>query len=514
MVICANESPSHLDKAAVIVPASSRVLTYRELEASSNQIARLFGDMGLRYGDNVAICIENRSELLEVAWAAQRSGLYYSVLSTRLLDGELGYILKDCGAKVVVGSAQTANALGAALKDNPQIADRFSVDAETEGWRHLYHASQGFSTLEIPGALEGSDMLYSSGTTGRPKGVKTPLTGEAFPGTSVLVKLLVSLYGFDEAMIYLSPAPLYHAAPLRFCMSTHRLGGTVVVMDHFDPLEYLQLAQDYHVTHSQLVPTMFIKMLKLDASLRAKYDLSSIKAAIHAAAPCPIPIKREMLEWWGPVIHEYYAGTEGNGFLACSPTDWLAHPGSVGKSLVGEVHILDEEGQEAPVGSDGTIYFANGGKFEYHNDREKTLSVHNDAGWSTLGDIGHLDKEGFLYLTDRKSFMIISGGVNIYPQEAESVLITHPAVADVAVIGVPNDLFGEEVKAVVQLIDPAIASAELEADLIAFCRSQLADLKCPRSVDFRDELPRMPTGKLYKRLLRDEYWAGHTSRII
>jgi acyl-CoA synthetase (AMP-forming)/AMP-acid ligase II len=256
-------------------------------------------------------------------------------------------------------------------------------------------------------------------------------------------------------------------------------------------------------------------MLKLPESVRAKYDVSSLRSVVHAAAPCPVEVKRQMIEWWGPIIHEYYAGTEGNGFVYTGSQDWLAHPGTVGRAILGTVHIVDDDGSELPTGEPGTIYFEGGGAFEYHNDAEKTAGSRNAKGWSTLGDVGYLDEDGFLYLTDRKAFMIISGGVNIYPQEAENVLIGHPKVVDVAVFGVPNPDFGEEVKAVVQPVDMAEAGPELEKELIAFCRSQLADVKCPRTVDFREELPRHPTGKLYKRLLKDEYWVGHgRSRII
>jgi acyl-CoA synthetase (AMP-forming)/AMP-acid ligase II len=256
-------------------------------------------------------------------------------------------------------------------------------------------------------------------------------------------------------------------------------------------------------------------MLKLPEEVRSRYDVSSLQVAIHAAAPCPVDVKRQMIAWWGPVLHEYYAGTEGNGFVYCNSEQWLAHPGTVGTAILGVVHILDDEGEEQPTGESGTIWFEGGATFEYHNDPEKTASSRNARGWSTLGDVGYLDADGYLYLTDRKAYMIISGGVNIYPQEAENVLISHPKVADVAVFGVPNADFGEEVKAVVQPMDMAEAGPELERELIAYCRANLADVKCPRTIDFRAELPRHPTGKLYKRLLKDEYWAGHgRSRII
>jgi acyl-CoA synthetase (AMP-forming)/AMP-acid ligase II len=300
-------------------------------------------------------------------------------------------------------------------------------------------------------------------------------------------------------------------------MAVQAIGGTVVVMEHFDAERYLQLVEQHHVTHSQVVPTMFVRMLKLDHEVRAKYDVSSLRYVIHAAAPCPVPVKQQMIEWFGPVIHEYYAGTEGNGFVYCNSEQWLAHPGTVGFPISCTLHVVGDDGEELPQGESGTIYFEGGAAFEYHNDPDKTRSSRHPKGWSTLGDVGYVDADGFLYLTDRKAYMIISGGVNIYPQEAENVLVTHPAVVDVAVFGVPNDDFGEEVKAVVQPVampaDDAAAQA-LAGELITFCRSQLADVKCPRSIDFRDELPRHPTGKLYKRLLKDEYWKGHETRIV
>jgi acyl-CoA synthetase (AMP-forming)/AMP-acid ligase II len=298
-------------------------------------------------------------------------------------------------------------------------------------------------------------------------------------------------------------------------MVVQRLGGTSVIMEHFDPEQFLADIERYRVTHTQVVPTMFIRILKLPEEVRNKYDVSSLRSVVHAAAPCPVAVKEQIIEWWGPIVHEYYAGTEGNGFCYVGSQDWMQHKGTVGKPLLGTLHILDDDGAEQPPGEPGTIYFEGGGVFEYHNDPEKTAASRNAAGWSTLGDVGYLDEDGFLYLTDRKAFMIISGGVNIYPQEAENLLVNHPKVVDVAVFGVPNPDFGEEVKAVVQPVDMTDAGPELEAELIAYCRANLADVKCPRSVDFRAELPRHPTGKLYKRLLKDEYWEGHgASRIL
>jgi long-chain acyl-CoA synthetase len=317
------------------------------------------------------------------------------------------------------------------------------------------------------------------------------------------------LFGVDDTKRYLSPAPFYHAAPLRFCMSMHALGATIVAMENFDAETYLQLVEEYDITHSQVVPTMFVRMLKLDAVARSKYDMSSLEYVIHAAAPCPAPTKKSMIEWFGPVIHEYYAGSEGNGFVYCNSESWLAHEGTVGQAITGILHICDDNFEEVPQGQPGTIFFEGGAEFEYHNDAEKTKGSRHPNGWSTLGDVGYLDADNFLYLTDRKAYMIISGGVNIYPQEAENILVTHDKVIDVAVFGVPNEDFGEEVKAVVQpRVMPTTDEerAQLASELIQFCKSQIADVKCPRSIDFRDELPRHPTGKLYKRLLKDEYW--------
>ncbi|MDQ2650745.1 MAG: AMP-binding protein, partial [Actinomycetota bacterium] len=388
---------------------------------------------------------------------------------------------------------------------------RLMVDAVIDGYESFEEAVAAQPSEPLPDRVEGQDMLYSSGTTGMPKGVKVPLPnaplGEGGDGVTMLSQML---FGVGEDTVYLSPAPLYHAAPLRFCRATHRLGGTVVVMDRFDPEAYLDLVAQYRATFSQVVPTMFIRLLKLPAEVRGAADTSSLKVVVHAAAPCPAEVKGQMIDWFGPIIHEYYAGTEGNGFVYCNSEDWLAHRGSVGKAIIGTIHIVGEDGEEVPVGADGTVYFEGGSDFSYHNDPEKTASSRDPKGrgWSTLGDVGHLDEDGFLYLTDRKAYMIITGGVNVYPQEAENVLALHPKVADVAVFGVPNEDFGEEVKAVVEPIDMADAGPDLERELIAYCKEHLADVKCPRSVDFRPELPRHPTGKLYKRILKDEYWAA------
>jgi acyl-CoA synthetase (AMP-forming)/AMP-acid ligase II len=380
-----------------------------------------------------------------------------------------------------------------------------------DSWEEALDAQ---SSSPLDEEFEGAMMLYSSGTTGRPKGIKHPLPKQPAGQTPPLLGAVMGLYKATESSVYLSPAPLYHAAPLGFTMSLLRMGATVVVMEHFDALESLKLIEKYQVTHSQWVPTMFVRMLKLPEEDRARFDVSSLQVAIHAAAPCPILVKEGMIEWWGEVIYEYYAGSEGNGFCAINSEEWLAHKGSVGRPLNAVVHILDDAFEELPARAEGNIYFESGVTFEYHNAPEKTADSRSPQGYTTLGDVGYLDEEGWLYLTDRKAHMIISGGVNIYPQETENILITHPKVADVAVIGVPNEDFGEEVKAVVQLEDMSNASPELAQELIDWCREQISSVKCPRSVDFDAELPRHPTGKLYKRLLKDRYWGKKDSTIV
>jgi long-chain acyl-CoA synthetase len=501
------------DKPAFIMASTGETVTYRELDERSNRGAQLFRKLGLKVGDGIAIFMENNVHYLSICWAAQRAGLYFTCISSRLTAGEIEYIVKDCAAKVFITTKAMGDAPGELVERLPGVR-LFMSGGTAPGYESFEDAVAKMPATPIADETPGADMLYSSGTTGRPKGVKRPLSGGKIGDPNPLLMLVKLLYNFGEDTIYLSPAPLYHAAPLRYNMTVHTLGGTCVVMEHFDPEQALGLIGKYKTSHSQWVPTMFVRMLKLPEAVRRKYDVSAMRVAIHAAAPCPIPVKKQMIEWWGPVIYEYYAGTEGNGFCAINSQDWLAHPGSVGKSLLGELHIVGEDGADQPTGEPGTIYFANGPEFSYHNDPKKTAEARNDKGWSTLGDVGFVDQDGYLYLTDRKAFMIISGGVNIYPQEAENVLINHPKVADVAVIGVPNEDFGEEVKAVVQPMDWADAKPALAEELMAYCREQLSAIKCPRSVDFERELPRHPTGKLYKRLIRDRYWGNRDSKIV
>ncbi len=494
------------DKIAYLMAGSGKALTYRELDERSNRGANLFRSLGLKAGDHIALLMENRLEFMEVCWAAQRSGLYYTAISRYLTQDEIAYIVKDCGAKVVVTSAKCADVVA----DLARVADApafYTVDEAAPHLKSWHDALAAQPTTPVADAVAGYDMLYSSGTTGRPKGIKRASENAPIDAPNPFLKLLcATMCGMTDNSIYLSPAPLYHAAPLRFSMMAITLGGTAVIMESFDAETFLKLVEQHKITQSQLVPTMFVRMLKLPEELRAKYDVSSLKGAIHAAAPCPVDVKQKMIDWWGPILIEYYAGSEGNGVTVSNSQQWLTHRGTVGKAVVGSVKILDENDVEQPTGEIGTVYFADAPVFSYHNDPEKTKKAFNAKGWSTLGDVGYLDSEGFLYLTDRKSYMIISGGVNIYPQETEDVLITHPAVADVAVFGVPNEEMGEEVKAVVQAHDPSKADAELANDLMLFCRKHLSPIKCPKSIDFEAELPRTPTGKLVKRHLRDKYW--------
>jgi len=511
---------SRPDHPAVIMAGSGQVMTYRELDEEANRLSQLLRSRGLQPGDHVAFCLENHPHFLAIAWGCHYAGVYYTAMSSRLTDEEMQYILDDCGAKAFITSAYKRDAAVKLLDSAPKVDTWLMLDGTADGFASYEETIAEQPAEPLADRVAGADMLYSSGTTGKPKGVKPPMPSTPVEEAGSSVNGLMSLlFGLTPDSVYLSPAPLYHAAPLRFCMGVHMAGATVVVMERFDPEDALRLIEQHRVTLSQWVPTMFIRMLKLPDEVRAKYDVSSLQTAVHAAAPCPVEVKKRMIDWWGPVLHEYYAGTEGNGFVYCNSEQWLAHPGSVGSALIGTIHIVDEEtGEEVPVGEAGTVYFEgeNAATFQYHNDPEKTEKSRDPKGrgWSTLGDVGRLDEDGFLYLTDRKAYMIISGGVNIYPQEAENVLALHPKVFDVAVFGVPNEDFGEEVKAVVQPAEGVEPGPELERELIAFCREKLADVKCPRSVDFRDELPRHPTGKLYKRLLKDEYWQGHDSGII
>ena len=495
------------DKAAYVIGETGETLTCAELDRRSNQGAQVFATLGLGPGDHVALLLENGLPFVEICWAAQRSGLIYTAISRYLKADEIAYIVRDCGAKAFVTSPACAEQTRG-LVDSADAPVLFMTGEAAPGFRAWDAEVAAQPATPVANEFAGRDMLYSSGTTGRPKGVEAALTPIPLGTLNPLLKLLcVDMCGVDQDSVYLSPAPLYHAAPLRFTMTAVAIGATVVVMKSFDAESYLRLIEKYRVTQSQLVPTMFVRLLKLSDETRRKYDISSLRAAVHAAAPCPVDVKQQMIDWWGPILVEYYAGTEGNGVTIINSKEWLAHRGSVGRAYVGQVKIVDEPtGATLPPRVNGVVYFAGGPQFAYRNDPEKTRSAYIKDGWSTLGDIGYLDEDSYLYLTDRKAHMVISGGVNVYPQETEDVLIGHPEVLDAAVFGVPNEDLGEEVKAVVQLRDPSRASKALEAELIAYVRARLSSIKCPRSVDFERELPRTPTGKLLKRQLRERYW--------
>jgi long-chain acyl-CoA synthetase len=503
------------DKAAIVMASTGQVVTHRELDDRSNQLARLWREAGLVAGDHVAVFMENHTRYLEVVWAALRSGLYVTTVNSYLSAGETAYILSDCGARSVVASQATADVLQEALSAAPGVELPLVVDRGAGATGDYEEALASQPTTPLDDQPAGEFMLYSSGTTGRPKGIERPLSGGSIQDGQMISALLSNIFGVTSDSVYLSPAPTYHSAPLGFCVGVTALGGTVVMMEKFDALGALRAIEQYKVTCGQFVPTMFSRMLKLPQADRTRFDISSLRLAIHAAAPCPTGVKKAMMEWWGPILWEYYAGTELNGFCLCRPHEWLDRPGNVGRPVVGEIHIIDEDGREQPPGEVGLIYFGGGPAYTYHNDPEKTREAQDPGGhgWTTLGDVGYVDPDGWLFLTDRKAFMIISGGVNVYPQEAEDVLTMHPKVLDVAVIGVPNEEMGEEVKAVVQLTDPDAANADTESELIAYCRQRLAHYKCPVTIDFERELPRLPTGKLYKRQLRDRYWSGHASQI-
>jgi len=494
--------------------ASGETRTYGELDESSSRVAQMLRAAGLVRGDHIAICMENNVAYLEVAWGAQRAGLYYTALNHHLRPAEIQYILDDCGAKILVTSAALADTVSGL--DRSGIEGALMVGGATPGFEDFHRAVDAQAPIPIADETEGREMLYSSGTTGQPKGVAKQLSG-AFLGdpSAVPVQIAANMArsGAGPGSVYLSPAPLYHSAPLVYSMSMLRLGSTVVIMERFDPLHCLELIERHRVTHAQFVPTMFVRLLKLGEAERQRYDLSSLGYVVHAAAPCPVPVKRAMLEWWGPIIHEYYSGTEDIGATWITAEEWLAHPGSVGRPM-SPAHIVGTKGEELGPGEEGTVYFEGGRPFEYHNDPDKTALVTNDRGWRTLGDVGRLDGDGYLYLTDRLSHMIISGGVNIYPQESENIILTHPLVRDVAVIGIPDPEMGEIVKAVVEPAPDAIVGEELEASILSHCRQHLALYKCPRSVDFVSELPRDPNGKLYKRLVKERYWTGHESRVL
>ncbi len=509
----AEYAKSHPDKPAIVMAASGEVVTFGEYEACANRVARMLRGAGLQRRDHVAIFMDNDPRMLMCEGGAERTGVYYTCVNSYLSAEEVAYIVNDSEARVVM----TAGAKSEVASRLPALCPNVErwLMAGTEGglsgpFESWEEEIARYPAEPVPDEQLGAAMLYSSGTTGRPKGILRPLP-EVHPGENLAVlEGLRALWRFRAGMVYLSPAPLYHSAPQASVSLALRLGATAVIMEHFDPARYLELVGRYRVTHSQVVPTMFSRLLKLPASVREAVDVSSLEVIVHAAAPCPVPVKEQMITWLGPIILEYYGATEANGFTFCDSHDWLAHKGTVGQAVLGEVLILDEQGNKCPPGTPGMVWFRGATNFEYFNDPAKTAESRNTAGdASVVGDVGYLDDSGYLYLTDRKAYMIISGGVNIYPQETENLLITHHQVMDAAVIGVPDEDMGEAVKAIVQPVPGAEPGPDLERELIAYCREHLAHFKCPRTVDFTGELPRLPTGKLYKRLLRDRYWNDH-----
>ncbi|PTM53430.1 AMP-binding protein [Phreatobacter oligotrophus] len=512
-----HHAKAHPDRAAFIMAGSGETVSYRQFEERANRLAHLLRAHGLKRLDHYAIFMENNARYLEACAAGERAGLYYTCINSYLLADELAYILNNSESKLLITSRAKREVAFQALKQCPNVTLCLVVDGDPADAAHPDFATAVARYPATPIADEalGTPMLYSSGTTGRPKGILRPLPENPPSEPLPLYVFLDKLWRYREDMIYLSPAPLYHSAPQAAVSLTIRRGGTVVVMEHFDPEAYLALIEKHRVTHSQLVPTMFSRMLKLPLEVRGRYDLSSLEIAVHAAAPCPPQVKEDMIGWWGPIIHEYYGATEAMGFTACDSAEWMSHRGTVGRVLMGDLHILDAEMQPAPKGEPGEIWFKTANPFVYFNDPERTAASRSpDGTMSTVGDVGYVDDEGFLYLTDRSTFMIISGGVNIYPQECENLLITHPKVADAAVFGVPNEDLGEEVKAVVQPMPGVEPGPALAEELIAFCRAHLSAQKCPRSIDFMDQLPRLPTGKLYKKGLRDRYWGDRKVRIV
>jgi long-chain acyl-CoA synthetase len=508
---------SHPDRPCVIMGATGETLAYREFDERANRLAHLLRDNGLRRGDHFALLMENHIRYLEVCSAGERSGLYYTPINTHLTADEVAYILENSDSRLLITTGSLQALAAEAVRQVPNVTRILIMDGDSTGDSFIDYekATAAQPSTPIPDESTGQAMLYSSGTTGRPKGILRPMRDEKPAHDSPLNQFLIDEWHYREGMTFLSPGPLYHAAPQGSAGMTIRMGGTVVIMERFDAEQFLALVERYKVINAQMVPTMFSRLLRLPDEVRNRYDLSSLECVVHAAAPCPIPVKEDMIAWLGPIIHEYYGSTEGIGYSSVDSDEWLTHKGTVGRVKIGELHVLDDEFNHVPPGEPGTIYFRPPTPMEYYKDPSKTAdSSSPDGELVTVGDVGYVDKDGWLYLTDRKTFMIVSGGVNIYPQETENLLVTHPKVYDVAVIGVPNADVGEEIKAVVQLIPGVEPSVKVADELIAFCIANLSRQKCPRSIDFDPDLPRMATGKLYKRMVRDRYWSDKTSRII
>ncbi|CAN5259355.1 acyl-CoA synthetase [soil metagenome] len=493
------------EKPALISAETGTTTTFDALEARAVQGASWLISAQCEAGDGIALLLENRVEFVEICLAARHAGLYYTAISTHLLPAEIAYIVGDCGARMLFVSKATWPLVAPALGEHGCRVIAVGEPIEgLESYQALLEATPVLSPL--PERPVGRDLLYSSGTTGRPKGVRRPLRAHADRQRPDLeVAAWRERFSFDERSIYLSTAPMYHAAPLRYIMRTLDQGGTCVLMSRFDPELALASIERHRITHSQWVPTMFVRLLKLPVEVRGRHDVSSLRVAVHAAAPCPVDVKQAMLDWWGDVVHEYYAGSEGLGATAIGPLEWRTHPGSVGRAMAGTLHVLDDDGRELPPGQIGTVWFAGVASFAYLNDPDKTRDAYNDRGWASYGDVGHVDQDGYLYLSDRRTDLILSGGVNVYPQEIENALLQHPSVEDAAVIGVPDDELGEVPKAVVQLRGGEPGDVGLAQDLVRFCGERLSRLKLPRSIVFEPVLPRLENGKLLRRVLKDRY---------
>jgi fatty-acyl-CoA synthase len=498
---------------AIVMTADDTTISYAELDRRSTQLARLLRQTGLMPGDHLALLMANDVRFLEVCWAALRSGLYCTPINPASTPAEVDYLVRDSNASVIVAAAnagELAREVAASVDDVRRV---LAVDGSAIGIDDYEGVLAQAWSEPLHGETEGAMLLYSSGITGRPKGIERPLSGRP-PGSSNPMAPFMSKVAFDASTVFFSPAPLYHAAPVGWSLAAQRAGGCVVLPERFDAEQTLAAIERYRVTHIQLVPTMMLRLLRLPPKARDRYDLSSLRRVIHAAAPCPPQVKRGLIEWLGPIVDEYYSGTEGTGITYITSSEWLTHPGSVGRPILGEVGIFDDDGERLGTGKTGTVYFGAGPAYVYRNDSAATAARVRPDGWSTLDDMGYVDADGYLYLTDRRTYMVVVGGVNVYPREVEDALLDHPAVADVAVLGVPDAEYGEQVKAVVEVEAGVVGGDALAEQLLAHCRERLSTVKVPRSIDFSDQLPRTETGKLRKGVLREQYWAGHETRIV